>query len=157
MPGLPPPSPPAGCSGAGSTWTSSRWGDTQLPLTPTHLSLTPTQLSLTPTHLPLTPTQLPLTHTQLPLTAPSHTYIHTFFCQAKKILGYQTNVRVGEMSFDDLQRKFIDKMQKEKERSQREKERNMNSNEVMSFSLSLSGIVSKCLFSCLSLFPISRN
>ena len=61
------------------------------------------------------------------------------------------------MSFDDLQRKFIDKMQKEKERSQREKERNMNSNEVMSFSLSLSGIVSKCLFSCLSLFPISRN
>ena len=35
------------------------------------------------------------------------------------------------MSFDDLQKKFIDKMQREKDRSQREKEKNMNSNEVM--------------------------
>ena len=52
------------------------------------------------------------------------------YFQAKKILGYQTNVRVGEMSFDDLQKKFIDKMQREKDRAQREKEKNMNSNEV---------------------------
>ena len=57
------------------------------------------------------------------------THINNFF-QAKKILGYQTNVRVGEMTFDDLQKKFIDKMQREKERSQREKERSMNANEV---------------------------
>ena len=34
------------------------------------------------------------------------------------------------MSFDDLQKKFIDKMQREKDRAQREKEKNMNSNEV---------------------------
>ena len=80
MPGLPPPSPPAGCSGAGSTWTSSRWGDTQLPLTPTQLPLTTTQLPLTPTQLPLKPTQLPLTPTQLPLTP---TYI-PFFVRPKR-------------------------------------------------------------------------
>ena len=53
------------------------------------------------------------------------------YFQAKKILGYHTNVRVGEMSFDDLQKKFIDRMQREKDRSQREKERNMSSNEVI--------------------------
>ena len=53
------------------------------------------------------------------------------YFQAKKILGYHTNVRVGEMSFDDLQKKFIDRMQREKDRSQREKEKNMNTNEVV--------------------------
>ena len=41
------------------------------------------------------------------------------------------------MSFDDLQKKFIDRMQREKDRSQREKERNMNSGNEVSHSFIL--------------------
>merc|ERR1719150_3167292 len=65
-------------------------------------------------------------------TNPTRTFrsrINMDIFEAKKILGYQTNVRVGDMSFDDLQKKFIDRMQREKDRSQREKEKNMNTNE----------------------------